>query len=141
MPSEYLKDFWGNHINIQVDEKDFDFGKAKDIAKKKQKNWPKILCCYHGITEKLENITLHTSAVPGTSRYGLYLRNQELRILPSILMMGNTYFFINGDGVEFRRFFFQLFVAIKLYATSSQNRCARCLASYHMQRCRATEHF
>jgi len=24
MPSEHLKDFWGNHINIQIDEKDID---------------------------------------------------------------------------------------------------------------------
>jgi hypothetical protein len=28
-----------------------------------------------------------------------------------------------GDGVEFRRFFFHLFVVIKSHATSSQNRC------------------
>jgi hypothetical protein len=28
-----------------------------------------------------------------------------------------------GDGVEFRRFFFHLFVAMKSHATSSQNRC------------------
>ena len=38
-----------------------------------------------------------------------------------------------GDGVEFRRFFFHLFVVMKSHATSSQNRCAGCLASYHMQ--------
>ena len=37
MPSEHLKDFWGNHINIQIDEKDLDFVKAKDIAKEKAK--------------------------------------------------------------------------------------------------------
>jgi len=38
-----------------------------------------------------------------------------------------------GDGVEIRRFFFHLFVVIKSHATSSENRCAGCLASYHMQ--------
>jgi GTPase SAR1 family protein len=46
-----------------------------------------------------------------------------------------------GDGVEFRRFFFHLFVVMKSHATSSQNRCAGCLASYHMQGYRATKHF
>jgi len=45
------------------------------------------------------------------------------------------------DGVEFRRFFFHLFVVMKLHATSSQNRCAGYLASYHMQGYRATKHF
>ena len=38
----------------------------------------------------------------------------------------------NGNGVEFRRFFFYLFIVIKSHAMSSQNRCAGCLASYHM---------
>ena len=46
-----------------------------------------------------------------------------------------------GDGVEFRRFFFHLFVVMKSHATSSQNRCAGCLASYHMQGYRTTKHF
>ena len=46
-----------------------------------------------------------------------------------------------GDGVEFRRFFFHLSVVMKSHATSSQNRCARCFASYHMQGYRATKHF
>jgi len=48
---------------------------------------------------------------------------------------------VKGDGVEFRRFFFHLFVVMKSHATSSQNRCAGCLASYHMQGYRATKHF
>ncbi|MBW2608208.1 MAG: hypothetical protein JRD05_11300 [Deltaproteobacteria bacterium] len=48
---------------------------------------------------------------------------------------------IKGDGVEFRRFFFHLLVVMKSHATSSQNRCAGCLASYHMQGYRATKHF
>jgi len=46
-----------------------------------------------------------------------------------------------GDGVEFRRFFFHLFLVMKSHTTSSQNRCAGCLASYHMQGYGATKHF
>jgi hypothetical protein len=46
-----------------------------------------------------------------------------------------------GDGVEIARFFICLFVVMKLHATSSQNRCAGCLASYHMPGYRATKHF
>ncbi len=49
--------------------------------------------------------------------------------------------YIKRDGVEFRRFFFHLFVGMKSHATSSQNRYAGCLASYHMQGYRATKHF
>ena len=48
---------------------------------------------------------------------------------------------VKGDGVEFGRFFFHLFVVMKSHATSSQNRCAGCLASYHMQGYRTTKHF
>jgi hypothetical protein len=53
MASEHLKDFWGNHINIQIDEKDLDFGKAKDIAKEKAKELardPMLLSWYNGKT-------------------------------------------------------------------------------------------
>ena len=53
MPSEHLKDFWGNYINIQIDEKDLDFGKAKDIAKEKAKELapdPMLLSWYNGKT-------------------------------------------------------------------------------------------
>ena len=34
MASEDLKNFWGNHITIHVDDKDLNFAKAIDIAKK-----------------------------------------------------------------------------------------------------------
>ena len=36
-------------------------------------------------------------------------------------------------GVEFKRFYFHLFVGMKSHATSRQSRCVGCLASYHMQ--------
>ena len=53
MTSEHLKDFWGNRINIQVDEKALDFVKAKDIAKAKARELatdPMLLSWYNGNT-------------------------------------------------------------------------------------------
>ena len=53
MTSEHLKDFWGNRINIQVDEKALDFVKAKDIAKAKASELatdPMLLSWYNGKT-------------------------------------------------------------------------------------------
>ncbi len=53
MPSEQLKDFWGNNIKIQIDEKDLDFVKAKDIAIAKAKELatdPMLLSWYNGKT-------------------------------------------------------------------------------------------
>ncbi len=44
-------------------------------------------------------------------------------------------------GVEFRSFFFHLFVVMKSDATSKQNRCTGRLATYHVQGYRATKHF
>jgi len=37
MTPDDLKNFWGNHIKIQVDEEYLDFVKAKAIAKEKAK--------------------------------------------------------------------------------------------------------
>jgi hypothetical protein len=34
MANADLKYFWGNYVDIQVDDKNLDFGKANDIAKK-----------------------------------------------------------------------------------------------------------
>ncbi len=51
MTPDDLKNFWGNHIKIQVDEKDLDFVKAKDIAKEKAKELsedPMLLSWYSG---------------------------------------------------------------------------------------------
>ena len=42
-------------------------------------------------------------------------------------------FITKGDGVEFRRFFFHLFVVMKPHATSSQNRYAGCLVAYESE--------
>jgi hypothetical protein len=53
MTSEDLRNFWGNHINIQIDEKDLDFVKAKDIAKEKARELaadPMLLSWYNGKT-------------------------------------------------------------------------------------------
>jgi len=50
MPSEHLKDFWGNYIKVQVDEKNLDFIKAKDIAKANAKELatdPMLLSWYN----------------------------------------------------------------------------------------------
>jgi len=50
MTSEDLRNFWGNHIKIQVDEKDLDFVKAKYIAKEKAMELaadPMLLSCYN----------------------------------------------------------------------------------------------
>lgn len=48
-----LRNFWGNHIKIQVGEKDIDFLKAKDIAKEKARELaedPMLLSWYNGKT-------------------------------------------------------------------------------------------
>jgi hypothetical protein len=37
MTPETLDSFWGNHIKINVNPKDLDFSKAKEIAKKEAK--------------------------------------------------------------------------------------------------------
>ena len=53
MPSEHLKDFWGNNIKIQIDEKDLEFVRAKDIAKARAKELatdPMLLSWYNGNT-------------------------------------------------------------------------------------------
>ena len=53
MTSEDLRNFWGNHIKIQIDEKDLDFVKAKDIAKEKARELaedPMLLSWYNGKT-------------------------------------------------------------------------------------------
>ena len=53
MPSEHLKDFWGNYIKIRIDEKNLDFVNAKDIAKAKAKELapdPMLLSWYNGNT-------------------------------------------------------------------------------------------
>ncbi len=53
MTPDDLKNFWGNHIKIQVDKEDLDFVKAKDIAKEKAKELaedPMLLSWYSGKT-------------------------------------------------------------------------------------------
>ena len=53
MISYDLKNFWGNYIKIQIDEKDLDFVKAKDIAKEKARELaedPMLLSWYNGKT-------------------------------------------------------------------------------------------
>ena len=51
MTPEDLKAFWGNHIKIQVDQKELSFARAKDIAQAKAKelsNDPMLLSWYNG---------------------------------------------------------------------------------------------
>ncbi len=51
MTPEDLKTFLGNHIKIQVDQKDLNFARAKDIAKAKATELskdPMLLSWYNG---------------------------------------------------------------------------------------------
>ena len=55
MVFDYLKNFWGNHIEIQLDDMDLDFLKAKDMAKKKAMELapdPMLLSWYCGKTKE-----------------------------------------------------------------------------------------
>jgi hypothetical protein len=48
-----LKNFWGNHIKIRIDDKDLDFVTAKEIAKDKATELaqdPMLLSWYSGRT-------------------------------------------------------------------------------------------
>ena len=53
MVLDHLRDFWGNHIELRIDEEELDFVKAKDIAKDKVKELatdPMLLSWYNGKT-------------------------------------------------------------------------------------------
>jgi hypothetical protein len=60
--------------------------------------------------------------------------SREIIYFYCVILKGYAFIALIYNGVEIVRFFFHLYVEMKSYATSSQNRCARCLASYHMQR-------
>ncbi|RZB32070.1 MAG: hypothetical protein SRB1_01689 [Desulfobacteraceae bacterium Eth-SRB1] len=47
---------------------------------------------------------------------------------PDNVVVSNYFDKGTKGGVEIRRFFFHLFVVMKSHITSSQNRCAGCLA-------------
>ncbi len=53
MTPEALKNFWGNHLKIAVEQEDLDFLKAKELAKARAKELapdPMLLSWYNGKT-------------------------------------------------------------------------------------------